>query len=407
MTERMKVLFAALVLLLVVSFATPLTAQVTSTQASAQAAPPPGCVVVRNGDGFWLIAKRHLTATEWKGIYEKNPNTADGKRRKIWIGKNGWTYITTIPGEFLCGLEELGLGTPVLTSPTELEAMGFKVPKVETKVEVPVMSPWSWLPLGILLAIALALLIAYLLLRRDPTRVGAGPVVNGGIQTPMAAATHLRNQIAEEYRCRPSQVEIVSLVRGNGFGFARITDRLSSLFGRLLNGELIWQVTARTPISGQFVRYSLLGCANDVRAGGGMIPGFGFRFVPTEDVTSQLVPPTPDPVVVPVSTPASRADGTGGSGLPDSPTPKEEKVEVKQPEPEVQTVPATPTAIVTTPKPSTSPLPVVQEGVVRFEFRKPEGDKPSYMELTGVNETESFTVQRAPGSIMIRFTEKS
>jgi hypothetical protein len=290
--------------------------------------------------------------------------------------KNGVTYVlirrTETRVELLCGLDKMGIA-PKLATPAEMQALGLNLP---TKtVTVTKLSPWSWL----LPLIILALLALYLWFRRDPTRVGAGRVNENGVQTPQAAAEHVRNQIALAAQAAgnhvlPAQVRIINMVRGRVYGFARIGDRLGSFFPRILHGEEAWEVTTQRPNGTQEIRYTLLACANDVRAGGGMIPLVGFRFVPGTNVTAEV-----QPVVVPAPAPVP----------PPAPAP------VAPEPPAAHEVPA--------------PVPITRaaalpEGMVRFEFKRATDGQPNVVRLQGVV-LDDFFFETGPTATTFRYRE--
>lgn len=334
---------------------------------------PPGCVSVPKGSGLWLVAKNELRDSRlWEQIYARNPFMQNGEARRVFLGPNldpaapdnapKWTYVHTEPGELLCGLADLGLGAPALSTPGELQDMGFVLPTVTNTVTVEKISPWSWVPLGILAAVALALLALYLFFRRDPTRVGAGRVREEGIQTPAAAAEHTRAQLAQELGAQAALATIISMVRGRAYGWARITDRVGSFFRRLLRGEPTWEVTARLADGRQVIRYTLMACANDVRAGSGMMPGWGFWFVAEENVTDQIrtkQPPAPEPQPEPA---------------PEPPPP---------PAPAPQSVPE--------PPPQTAA--VSEDRDEEIQLREPDGEGFELVRLTNID-AANFTFRR-------------
>lgn len=262
-----------------------------------------GCLSVQGGDSLWRISARvQQDPTLWERIYERNPFLQKNGRRFV-NPANRWTYVLIRPGEQLCGLDELGI-VPKLADTKDLTAMGFAPPKPE-KVFVRLPSPWEyfWFWMTPLL-IAMALLVLYAFFSRDPTRVGAGRVREEGIHTPTAAAEHFRQQLAQEFGAPAAFAQILSMVRGRAYGWARISDCVGTFFRRLLRGEPTWEVRARFRDGRQVIRYSLMACANDVRAGGGMMPGFGFLFVVEENVTDSIRPAVPpQPAPTPASTP--------------------------------------------------------------------------------------------------------
>jgi hypothetical protein len=279
-----------------------------STILAAEKGIPYGCVTPESHtDSLYRIADRKLgDPILWKKLYEKNPQLhAPGK---LTTDSEGRTYVWLKDNEIICGLDELGL-IPKLATPEQMVALGFKTQPINA---ISLESPKQWLtriPIlvgWILFSLAILVLIfheIYMWLRRDPTRVGAGRVLENGLRTPQKAADYARDRIAQTTGVLPSQVSIINIVRGRLYGWARISDRLGSFFGRFLNGEEGWEVTAQTP-NGRTTLYTLIACANDVRAGSGMIPGFGFRFLAEENVTDQAQPPAPVEIPEPVPAPA-------------------------------------------------------------------------------------------------------
>jgi hypothetical protein len=122
-------------------------------------------------------------------------------------------------------------------------------------------------------------------------------------------------------------------------------------------------LTKQLPNGTQEIRYTLIACTNDVRAGGGMIPGLGFRFVPGTNVTAEV-----QPVVVPAPAPAPAP----------APTPAPAPVVAE---------PATATA---------------DAGTVTFEFRKQTNGQPSMVRLRGI-EVEDFTFDIGPTVTTLRY----
>jgi hypothetical protein len=320
---------------------------------------PYGCVAPKDGDSVWRIAERVLNdPLLWRGLYDKNDFLH--KPGRVHVNpKNGWTYIFLGKTELLCGLDELGL-VPKLADITELESLGF-APK-ETVV-VRKISPWSLLPLAILTVVAITILGFYLWFRRDPTRVGAGRVRENGLQTPQQAADYVQSQIAHQAGVQPAQVRILNMARGRAYGWARIADRLGSFFSRFLRGEQMWEVSTQLPNGRQEVRYTLIECANDVRVGGGMIPGFGFGFVAGINVTDEIQP-------APATQPA--------------PTPAPVAVE-PAPAAQVQT-------------------PVALDGIVTFEFKRATNGQPNLVRLQGI-EAEDFHFSVGPNGTTLRYRE--
>lgn len=199
------------------------------------------------------------------------------------------------------------------------------------------------------------------------------------------------------------------MVRGNASGWARVIDRVGSFFRRLLLNEPCWEVTAQLTNGTQVIRYSLIGCANDVRAGGGLLPGFDFRFVPGENVTSQIEQILPDPArTVPAETPTpapatpvtavpAGCGESGGSGLPQNPVAPVAQP-ATEPKPVVTVVePTTPTA---------PPKPAFEPDTIKFELRKATDGKGAMAKFTGVDESEDLTFETEPGVVTIRFRPK-
>jgi hypothetical protein len=111
-------------------------------------------------------------------------------------------------------------------------------------------------------------------------------------------------------------------------------------------------------------QYTLMGCANDVRNGGGMLPGFGFRFVADENVTNQIVQ-TQVPVPEPTSTPA--------------PEPVVEETPAPAP------VPAsteTPVEVPTEAKTSVTDIKTIKQEIV-FQFTRTDTDRPAMLRFDG------------------------
>jgi hypothetical protein len=393
--NRLYVCLTTLALVLGITLSSyPLTAQNTTAHATTLpivngqivGTMPYGCAAPSTGDGLWNVGKTVFNnPLLWPKIYGQNAYLDQPGRVTV---KNGVTYIlvrrTEKYVELLCGLDKLGI-VPTLATPAEMQTLGFNPPT--TTLTVTKLSPWSYLiPLLILALVALLLLAAWMWFRRDPTRVGAGRVNEAGVQTPQAAAEHVRNQIAQAAGggILPAQVRILNMVRGRAYGWARISDSLGAFFGRLLHGEIAWEVTAQLPNGTQVIRYTLWACANDVRGNGGMIPGLAFRFVPETNVTAEVQPvvvpvPVPAPVPAPAPTPAPAA-------------------------------PETP-AVTETPAPAPTPTPapasneeVLPEGMIRFEFKKATSTKPNIVRIQGIEPTEFF-FETSPSGATFRYRE--
>lgn len=380
MTQRLYVCLTALALLIGMTFASyPVPAQATTTATTLPIVDgkivgdiPYGCVAPEHGDGLWNVGGKALgNPLRWPEFFTYNPYLKQPGRVTV---KNGMTYVlirrTEKYVELLCGLDKMGIA-PKLATPEEMKALGLDLPK-ET-VTVTKLSPWSYLiPLGILLLLALILLALYAWFRRDPTRVGAGRVNENGVQTPQTAADHVRNQIARaaDGGITAAQVRIISMVRGRAYGWARISDSLGAFFGRLLHGEIAWEVTAQLPNGTQVIRYTLWACANDVRGGGGMIPGLAFRFVPEENVTAAV-----QPVVVPAPAPVPAPAAPEPPAMTETPAP----------------VPTTRAA-------------ALPDGMVRFEFKRATDGQPNVIRLQGVS-PEDFFFETSPTATTFRYRE--
>ncbi len=381
-----KVLLWFVFLVLVVGSIAPLSAQGTSGTGYV----PYGCIKARKGDGFWRITKRELSTTEWIGLYKLNPKTQDGKKRKFTTDpETGWPYVYVGNGELICGFDKLGF-VPEMATFEELQGMGL----VKTVTELPGgKNAWLWL---LLFAISMIMfwhilgqitkMVANFYLRRDPTRVGSGRVNEDGIKTPMEAVAHFDKQFRREYPAIPN-LPIIRLVRGVGYGSVAVSDSNSTYHNRILDGQEVWQVTVRMPDGHEEVRYSLLACANDVRAGGGFFAGENFRFVPLQDVTNEIRPVATAPT---------------------------------QPEP----APAVPVAQAAQTAPAPEPLPVptpvisdngefvrtkdapevVEDGWVTFEFRRSTKDKPNMIRLNGIV-AEEMTFSTRGRETFLRYTE--
>jgi hypothetical protein len=333
---------------------------------------PYGCVAPNTGDGLWNVGQWGLgDPLRWPEFFGQNAYLSEPGRVTV---KNGITYVlirrTDKYVELLCGLDKMGI-VPKPATPAEMASLGFTPPK-ET-VTVTNLSPWSYLlPLIILILVALILFALWMWFRRDPTRVGAGRVREEGVQTPQEAAQFVRNQVAQAAGSGvlPAHVRIINMVRGRVYGWARVSDRISAFFGRLLHGEEAWEVTTQLPNGTQEIRYTLLACANDVRAGGGMIPGLGFRFVPGTNVTAE-VQPVPIPAPAPAPAPAA---------------------------PETPAVSETPA-----PAPTTRAA-ALPDGMVRFEFKRATDGQPNVVRLQGVA-PEDFFFETGPTATTFRYRE--
>ncbi len=232
---------------------------------------------------------------------------------------------------------------------------------------------WVWITLLTLVVVVALVMAIHDWLRNDPTRVGAGRVREEGIHTPNQALEHFDIELSREFGER---LPIINLVRGRGYGFTRITDIARKYFPRFLNGEQVWEVTARRPNGEQVVRYSLMGCANDVRNGGGMVPGIGFRFVPEENVTNQIIqPPAP---ATQVTEPVGPAATSTHESVPTTVVTPPPASPIAEPEPESIAQPAL------EPAPIHSPVtPVVEKSGswITIEIRGEENDKPGMFRI--------------------------
>lgn len=247
------------------------------------------CTVVQPGDSFWRIADYHLSPRQWEVLWAKNPTTPNGKPRRFFKDVvNNWSYVHLDVGEVICGLKEAGV-VPTIATDTEMAKMGLLRKVTETKEVTPM---WLWWLLAFFVALVIFTAFRQWLMRRDPTRVGAGRVVENGINTPSEAAQHFRTQAAQELGdtagVLPDMVRIISMIRGRGFGPVQVTDRVRALFRRILNGEVVWQATVQAPDRAPQIRYTLAGCGNDLRWGGGMTSEPEFRFVADTDVTDEI-----------------------------------------------------------------------------------------------------------------------
>lgn len=362
-----------LVLLALLLVALPLAAQEV----------PFGCIVAQKGDGFWRISEREAKSPLfWAKLRELNPKMVDGRDRKM-TRRGEWYYVDTIPGEKICGLDKLGL-VPKLVS---AEEAGF-IQNTTTIVEK--VPNWLWWLLAFFVALVIFAAFRQWLMRRDPTRVGAGRVVENGINTPSEAAQHFRAQAAQELGdtagVLPDMVRIISMIRGRGFGPVHVMDRVRALFHRILNGEVVWQATVQAPNRTPQIRYTLAGCGNDLRWGGGMAPEPEFRFVADRDVTDEIQrepvypaqpepAPAPQTVSQPVPVPAQPESEPAPQPITQPEPPAREQPAPVQPEPAPTQEPPTP---VTTPSgefvrtmdaPSTSQKPV-------FEMKVSKDGKP-------------------------------
>jgi hypothetical protein len=306
------------------------------------------CTVAQPGDSFWRIANYHLSPRQWEVLWAKNPTTPDGKARRFFKKpETGFSYVHLGVNEVICGLKEAGV-VPTIATDTEMAKMGLLRKVTETKEVTPM---WLWWLLAFFVALVIFTAFRQWLMGRDPTRVGAGRVVENGINTPSEAAQHFRTQAAQELGdtagVLPDMVRIISMIRGRGFGPVQVTDRVRALFRRILNGEVVWQATVQAPDRAPQIRYTLAGCGNDLRWGGGMTSEPEFRFVADTDVTDEIQrePVTqPNPVQQHTAAPFNIEP----TFIPQpAPTPA-------QPEPAPQ-----PEPVPVQPEPAPAPIPVV------------------------------------------------
>lgn len=246
---------------------------------------------IEEGDNLYDIAGVRGDSALWPKIVAENPYLGKPGRR---FDRDGRIIVLLHPGEALVGLEKLGL-RPTIGNIDQLVRKPVFTPATETIITKTEYPKWLW---WLLLLIPVGLGYAYLK-RLDPTTVGVGKVEENGIRTPTEVAQHFRR--VTDNTPNTHGLPVVQIVRGRGYGWSQVRDRNWNAFLRRLNGEPTWRATIQHPDGTQEYRYSLMGCANDVRAGGGIIARFGFRFVPEEDVTSQIQTPAPPPAPAPPS----------------------------------------------------------------------------------------------------------
>lgn len=357
MNNRLFALLLAVLLLLV---ATPLVAQAPKDE-----------YVVQNGDNLWMLAGEKLKdPLLWQKIYEKNPFLQQSGRR---FEKDGIIYVLIRPGEKLMGLEELGI-IPSFTPLPE--------PKVERVIHVLDKVPnWMWWLLALLGLIALVL-VAYLIynarvLEADPV-TARPPVVRGGVNHETAPVT-FQQMAARNAGHRPAEATrptvyqnftILNMTAGRIWGVLNVRYADGRETPRRLNGDRAYRAEVRFPEENRTeTLYMLQGCGNDLRYGGisRYLPGPEFRF----EADHEIVAPTPAP-----ATSVSTATGSITS------------------EPVVP--PVQPTESI--------PVPVEQQGVVRFEFRRATNGKPAMVRLSGI-ETEEFDFSVGPDGTTLRYRE--
>lgn len=365
------------------------------------------------GDTGWELAREYYRdATKWQKVVDANPFLKTPGRV---FEKNGRIILILKPGERLEGLEWMGMKAPIAVSIAELGLMAPS-PKI-----VEVSSPiWPWL-LGALAFIALiagaSALAKYnarrfqaealaaeqedrrrdaearlerkqrlerereLELSSDPVTSGT-PFVPGGI--PATDPERLRNfftaQAVESYANRtgndPMRVQVeqigpiesglmygdegeVGYLDARGFRPRRIPEP----------GIAAYQGRFRFPDGTEQLLQCLVGCMNPTRGYSGDVYR-GYTFVPTG-----IVVPAPEPVVV--TTPEPPAVMTTGV-----------------------------TEVMPVNENDESEL-LVEEGVVRIEFRPATDDKPMMILMTGVNEKSNATCEIRSGSVMLRCTPLS